>query len=149
MTIEKVLLLESKIKEEIENAKELPDRGIHNPHVIPSYVEGHFNELVYFSRGKLSILESEAAHIDRHLGPLKNFIKDSEARLLSDWNKRERLVKNRAEARSAINTYKEEKRFKLKDLTFAMLFLFEFCMATIFLKTSYCRITLFKTISHL
>ena len=123
---EKIKKVEDLIDEEIEKASTLSERGINNPEILNSKLDGYCSEMLGFCQSKIISLEEERLEVERRLQPIKNQITDSETLILNEWRKKEKTISNRAEAEASINMFLEEGRFKKKDLIFYALFLAEF-----------------------
>lgn len=123
---EKIKTVEDLILEEIDKATSLSERGINNPQIINSKLEGYCAEMLGFCQSKIITSEEEKLELEKRLQPLKNQIKDSETLIVNEWNKKERVVSNRAEGEASIRTFKEENKFKFKNLIFYALFVAEF-----------------------
>lgn len=123
---EKIKKVEDLISDEIERASTLSERGINNPEILNSKLDGYCSEMLGFCQSKIISLEDEKIDIEKRLQPIKNQITDSETLILNEWNKKGKTVSNRAEAEASIRMYLSENNFKKKDLIFYVLFLAEF-----------------------
>jgi hypothetical protein len=123
---EKVTEIEEKLQLEKENAKSHSELGLNSPEIVVSNIEGHFYEMLGHIQSKIIGLEEERINLDKNLQPLKNTIHDSENKIISEWNLKERTVTTRSEAEAGIRNFQAESKFKLKEIFFYMLFLAEF-----------------------
>ena len=123
---EKIKKVEDLISDEIEKASTLSERGINNPEIINSKLDGYCSEMLGFCQSKITTLEEEKLDVEKRLQPIKNQITDSETIILNEWSKKEKTVSNRAEADASIRMYLDENKFKKVNLIFYVLFLAEF-----------------------
>ncbi|NOS93406.1 MAG: hypothetical protein HOP30_15915 [Cyclobacteriaceae bacterium] len=124
---EQINELEDQIQGEIRNAPELPQRGVNNPEIVTSKIDGLCASMVGLCQSKIITLDGDKIELEKRLQPIMNQVKDSETLIVNDWNKKERVISNRAEGEAAIRIYNEENKFKFKNLIFYALFFAEFC----------------------
>ena len=121
--VEKVTEIEEKLMKEKSDAKSHSELGLNSPEIVVSNIEGHFYEMLGHIQSKIIGLEDERINLDKNLQPLKNTIHESENKIITEWNSKERTVTTRAEAEAGIRNFQAESKFKLKEIFFYMLFL--------------------------